>query len=281
MKKILVLLILALFVGRAECQVNYGTNAQAGKYVNVKGTKIYYETYGSGKPLLLLHGSILGYIDEFAAFLPELRKHFKVIAPGIRGHGKSELGNENFSYQLLAEDAMAVLNQEAADSVVVLGFSAGAITGFYLAANYPKNISKLVTLAGVLNSDAYRPAALQYLKGLKMEGLQKMFPDFIAARKKIMVQPERYQEMIDKLSPTWTAGSYTGSAKPTDIKCPTLVIGGDRDFYFAASAFVSVYNQIPGSQLAIIPNADHVTMIQNKMIFTDIIMPFLLSSTNK
>lgn len=279
MKQTVILFMLSLSIVNGEAQqIPYGNNATVGKYITVRGTKIYYETYGNGKPLLLLHGSILGYIDEFSSYIPELSKHFKVIAPALRGHGKSEIGEEPFSYKVFAEDAMAVLKQEAVDSVVVLGFSAGAITGYCLAANYPKTITKLVALAGVLHSNSYRPAALQYLKALKVENLEKQFPELIASRKKIMVQPNRYQELINRLSKTWVAGSYTAPAKPTDIKCPVLTIGGDRDFYFSPAAFVSVYEQIPGSQLAIIPNADHVAMIQSKLILTDLILPFLVNS---
>jgi pimeloyl-ACP methyl ester carboxylesterase len=225
MRQLLFFQILVLFVCNAKSQVPYGNNPQVGKYVTTGGVKFYYETYGEGKPLLLLHGSILGYIDEFSAFIPELSKHFKVIAPAIRGHGKSELGEEPFSYKLLAEDAIAVLKQEGVDSVVVVGFSAGAITGYYLAANYPNRIQKLVALAGVLNSNSYQPSALSYLQNLTVEKLEEMYPDFIASRKKIMVQPGRHAEMMSKLSKTWIAGSYTAPAKPTDIKCPVLTIG--------------------------------------------------------
>jgi pimeloyl-ACP methyl ester carboxylesterase len=278
MKQAIILFMLRLFIVNTEGQVPYGNNATVGKYVTVRGVKIYYETYGNGKPLLLLHGSILGYIDEFSSYIPELSKHFKVIAPGLRGHGKSEIGEEPFSYKLFAEDAMAVLKQEAADSVVVVGFSAGAITGYYLAANFPKTITKLVALAGVLHSNSYRPTALQYLKALKGENLEKQFPELIASRKKIMVQPNRYQELINRISKTWVPGSYTAPARPTDIKCPVLTIAGDRDFYFSPAAFVSVYEQIPGSQLAIIPNADHVAMIQSNLILTALILPFLVNS---
>jgi pimeloyl-ACP methyl ester carboxylesterase len=279
MKRLKILVILALFLFKASGQqIPYCTNTEAGKYVMVKGAKIYYETYGSGQPLLLLHGSILGYIDEFSSFIPELSKHFRVIAPALRGHGKSEMGEEPFSYSLFAKDAMAVLKQEGIDSALVLGFSAGAITGYHLAANYPKTVIKLVALAGVLHSESYRPAAIQYLKALTIETLEKQYPQFIAARKKIMLQPNRYQELINRLSKTWVSGSYTAPAKPGHIKCPVLTIGGDRDFYFSAATFASVYEQVPGSQLAIIPNADHVAMIQSKLILSALILPFLLNS---
>jgi pimeloyl-ACP methyl ester carboxylesterase len=275
MKQSFLVLLMGLLVSQGGAQINYGTNADAGKYVTVKGTKIYYETYGSGTPLLLLHGSILGYIDEYAQYIPELSKNYKVIAMALRGHGKSELGNEPFSYKLLAEDAMAVLKQEGVEKTAVIGFSAGAITGYYLAANYPNTVTRLVALAGALNSDSYSPASRQYLKTLTLDSLQKRFPDFIAERKKIMVQPDRYQELLTKIAPTWTSGSYTAPAKPSDIKCPVLSIGGDHDFYFSARSFVSVFEQIPNSQLAIIPNADHVAVIMNRNIFTILVYPFL------
>lgn len=275
MKQSFLVLLMGLLVSQGGAQINYGTNADAGKYVTVKGARIYYETYGSGIPLLLLHGSILGYIDEYAQYIPELSKNYKVIAMALRGHGKSELGSEPFSYKLLAEDAMAVLKQEGVEKTAVIGFSAGAITGYYLAANYPNTVTKLVALAGALNSDSYSPASRQYLKTLTLDSLQKRFPDFIAERKKIMAQPDRYQELLTKIAPTWTAGSYTAPAKPSDIKCPVLSIGGDHDFYFSARSFVSVFEQIPNSQLAIIPNADHVAVIMNKNIFTILVYPFL------
>jgi pimeloyl-ACP methyl ester carboxylesterase len=259
----------------ARSQVPYGSNEQTGKYANIRGTKIYYETYGRGIPVVLLHGSVYGYIDEYSSWIPELEQNFKVIAIALRGHGKSEIGNENFSYKLLAEDVIAVLKQEAAESAFIIGFSAGAITGYYLAANYPKYVKKLVTLAGALNSDRYRPAAIKELQNLNIDTLKKRDPSFIEARQKLMPQPQRYGELINKLKKTWFSGNFIAPAKSTQIQCPVLIIGGDRDFYFPVTSFVSDYKQIPQSRLAIIPQADHVDMIRRPFILTDFILPFL------
>src|SRR6188472_4466790 len=74
-------------------QTPYGNNPSAGKYYKLKdGTKIYYEVYGKGKPFVLLHGGVYGYIDEFEPFIGKLAEHYQVICIATRGHGKSEIG---------------------------------------------------------------------------------------------------------------------------------------------------------------------------------------------
>src|SRR6266705_2227271 len=85
--------------------IPYGNNPETGKYLNVGDAKIYYEVYGHGKPLVLLHGGVYGYIDEFENFIPKPAEHFQVICIATRGHGKSEMGHSAFTYQQRAEDA--------------------------------------------------------------------------------------------------------------------------------------------------------------------------------
>lgn len=277
MKQCVLFLLMTLIIKTANSQISYGLNEKAGKFLSIKGTNIYYETYGNGMPLLLLHGDVFGYIDEFAPFIPDLSKYFKVIAIATRGHGKSEIGDQPFSYRLFAQDAMAVLKQEAADSAIVVGFSAGAITGYYLAANYPKNIKKLVAIAGALTTKDYRPEVLPELRNMNIDSLEKQYPDFIRSRKKLMVEPQRYQELINRLKGTWFQGNYIEPSVATDIQCPVLTVGGDRDDYFAVDNFVSIYKKITRSQLAIIPNANHVDLLRRRSVFIDIIIPFLRS----
>lgn len=86
-----VLCVLLIAGTHAHTQVPYGNNPAAGKYVNVGDANIYYEEYGTGKAVILLHGGIFGYIDEFAELIPVLSKQYHVIAIATRGHGKSGL----------------------------------------------------------------------------------------------------------------------------------------------------------------------------------------------
>ncbi len=278
MKKAFLLSCLLLHLLSAWCQdIPYGNNPAAGKYLTNKGAKLYYETYGTGKPLLLLHGDTYGYIDEFSRYIPILSQHYKVIAVGMRGHGKSELGNLPFSYQLFAEDAAAILRKETADSAVVLGFSAGAVTAYYLAAYYPALIRKAVILGGALNIKAYKPEALKELKAMNAAIAEKELPKVVAARKAVMPEPERYGELIEKLKATWFQKIYIPEEKAKAIKCPVLIVGGDRDDYFQVSGFLDAYHIIPHSQLAIIPNCGHVGLILRPEYLQTVILPFLLA----
>jgi len=196
----------------------------------------------------------------------------------MRGHGKSELGTMTFSYELLASDVQKVLRQERADSVIIIGFSAGAIVGYHMAANYPAVVKRLVAMGGTLSTEGYRDEQLPGLRNMKLSDLESYFGDFIKERKEIMVQPERYQELIDKLKTTWFQGDYLAPETATDISCPVLIIGGDRDNYFDVAEFAANFKQIPNAQLAIIPDCDHIGLIFNPEILENVIIPFVSGS---
>src|SRR5688500_10268112 len=103
MKKASLTIALGLLCSFVDAQnIPYGNNPQTGKYLNVGDAKLYYEVYGQGNPLLLLHGDTFGYIDEFEHYIPLLAEHFRVIAVGMRGHGKSEIGTKAYSDKVFA-----------------------------------------------------------------------------------------------------------------------------------------------------------------------------------
>ena len=130
-------------------KIQYGANPAAGHYLQVDDAKIYYEIYGSGgTPLVLLHGGLYGYIEEFGELIEEVSKHRRVIAIATRGHGKSELGAQPFSYALFAKDAYTVIRHETTEKVDVLGFSDGAVTSYTLTAAHPELVRRLVAIGG-------------------------------------------------------------------------------------------------------------------------------------
>ena len=125
------------------CSENpYGNNPQAGKYLNVGDARIYYEIYGKGEPVVLLHGGVYGYIDEFEPFINRLSEKFQVICIATRGHGKSEIGTEPFTYKQRAEDAYKVIRSITKDSVIMLGFSDGGFSALKFASMYPEAVKE-------------------------------------------------------------------------------------------------------------------------------------------
>jgi alpha-beta hydrolase superfamily lysophospholipase len=124
--------------------IPYGNNPATGRYVNVGDAKMYYEIYGQGQPLVMLHGGVYGYIDEFESLIPKLAEHYQVICIATRGHGKSEIGTQPFTYRGRAEDAYKVIRSITTDSITVVGFSEGGFTGLELAALHPELVKRLV-----------------------------------------------------------------------------------------------------------------------------------------
>ena len=113
----------------------YGSNSAAGNTFVFDGNRFYYETYGSGLPLLLIHGNGES-INIFKGQIGALSRHHKVIAMDSRGQGKSELGTAALTYEQMAEDINALLEQLKLDHVKVLGWSDGGIIGLLLTRRY-------------------------------------------------------------------------------------------------------------------------------------------------
>lgn len=129
--------------------IPYGNNPAAGRYGRAgDDARIYYEVYGRGKPLVVLHGGVFGSTYEMGRLIDSLSKTYQIIAISTRGHGKSEIGRAPLTYDQKADDVFAVIQAVTADSVTVLGFSDGAYTGYQLASRYPAQVRKPIAGAG-------------------------------------------------------------------------------------------------------------------------------------
>jgi pimeloyl-ACP methyl ester carboxylesterase len=227
----------------------------------VDDAKIYYETYGSGgTPLVLLHGGLYGYIEEFSGLIGELSKHRRVIAIATRGHGRSELGTKPFSYALFADDAFAVIRHETGEKVDVLGFSDGAVTAYTLAAAHPDLVLQLVAIGGGRKLADWTPKAQAEFKSAKPGDVERDSPQFVADRKKLMPQPDRWGEFVERLNTMWSGPVYVTDEQIRSIKVPTLIVAGDHDPYNQIAQFVELFQLLPNGELAVIPGCGHVVL---------------------
>jgi pimeloyl-ACP methyl ester carboxylesterase len=241
--------------------IAYGANPAAGHYLKVDDAKVYYETYGSGgTPLVLLHGGLYGYIEEFGELIGELSKHRRVIAIATRGHGRSELGTKPFSYALFADDAFAVIRHETNEKVDVLGFSDGAVTAYTLAAAHPDLIRQLVAIGGPRKFADWTPKAQAEFKSAKPGDVERDSPQFVADRKKLMPQPERWLDFVERLNAMWSGPVYVTDEQIRSIKVPTLIIAGDHDPYNQIAKFVELFQLLPNGEMAVIPGCGHVVL---------------------
>ena len=239
--------------------IPYGANPAAGHSLRVDDANIYYETYGNGgTPLVLLHGGLYGYIEEFGELIGELSKHRRVIAIATRGHGKSDIGTKPFSYALFASDAFTVIRHETSEKVDVLGFSDGAVTSYTLASAHPELIRRLVAIGGPRKFTDWTPKAQAEQKNSKPSDVDS--PQFVSDRKKLMPQPERWLEFNEKLNTMWAGPVYVTDEQIQSIKIPTLIIAGDHDPYNQIPKFVELFQLLPKGELAIIPGCGHVVL---------------------
>ena len=167
------------------------------------------------------------------------------------------------------------------ESATLIGFSDGAIISFVFGANYPTLTYKIVALAGGFGSNWFHKEALNSMKELTGEGLQKQYPDFVNSKKKLMPEPERWNEFITELNKVNMQTVFITDEKAKSISCPVLILGGDRDDYFRIDNFIHVFKTLPNSQLAIVPQTGHLDLMSKKLVFNDLILPFILNDKLK
>lgn len=271
MKRITFILLLFLSANNSFAQdIPYGNNPAAGHYINIDGAKIYYEIYGEGKPVVMLHGGVYGYIDEFTPFIKRLSEKYKVICIATRGHGKSEIGKDPFSYKQRADDAYKVIRSITKDSVTVIGFSDGGMSGLKLAALHPEAVNKLIAM-GVGD----RPRNRQHEKlNYTAEKLMKSDSAFFSARLKLMPEPSRWQESLTRLNAMYN-DDYMSSETFEKIQCPVLLMNGDNDGYSTIDEFIQCSKYIKNVKVALIPGCSHVIFFCNFPAVWESMQPFL------
>ncbi len=240
--------------------VPYGTNARAGHYVQLPDAKIYYERYGEGgQPVVFLHGGVFGYIDEFSEVIRQISKQRTVIAIATRGYGQSERGTLPLSHRQFAADAALVIQDifKSGEKVDVMGFSEGAITGYILASTHPELVRRLVAIGGSLGAYGAPVAELEDATLLTPEILQKEAPDLAPRRKKQMIHPEQWDQLIRDLGVMYNQMVYVKQDEIRAIKAKTLVMAGDRD-PTRMEHFVEIFKLLPDAQMAVVPGCGHV-----------------------
>ncbi len=251
MKKILFAIIISqLFVIMAcaqEKKVPYDNNPAAGRYYDVRGIKMYCEVYGTGKPLLLIHGNG-GDISAFYKNIPYFSKKYMVIAVDSRAHGKSTDPRDSLSFEMMADDFAALLTAMHIDSSYVIGWSDGGINALVLAMRHPEKVIKLASTGANLTPDSAAFAPGVWRDELKDYNFGKDKPRTTAEQKnnwKIF--------MLDWLQPNIPFSALQ------QIKCPSLIIAGDHDL-ISLQHTVLIYQNIPHAYLWIVPNSPHSTL---------------------
>jgi pimeloyl-ACP methyl ester carboxylesterase len=253
--------IIAL-TGIGQEKTPYGNNPAAGKFYDIRGFKMYCETYGEGQPLLIIHGCG-GSIADWTNQLPYFEKKYKIIIADSRAQGKSADKGDSLSYEMMADDYAALLDVMKIDSAYVIGWSDGGINGLLLSIRHPKKVKKLAITGANLSPDttAVYPEVI---------GLVRPQYDMLKNKKDRNEMEKTGWKLVQLL----LDNPHIPLTDVNKIKCPTLVIGGDHDVIKEEHTML-IYKNIPNAYLWILPNSGHSTPLVYKDEFNKVVDDFL------
>lgn len=267
----LIAILIFIFPFFGISQINYGSNH--GKYLTIRGTKVYYEEYGKGTPLLLLHGG-LGNIADFKKCIPGLSNKFRVIIPDAPGLGRSEFPDSALTYQLLAKYYSKLIDLLKLDSLYVLGWSDGGNTGLLLANYRPDKVKKLVVSGANYKSNGMQKGLVEEAQATIMnpEFVEMNMKEWIEDYKRLSPQDDwkRYLEESKKM---WFADEYFSKSILEDIKASVLVVLGDRDVVTLEHG-IEMKDLIKQSQFCVLPNTSHEVFKEKPALINQIAINF-------
>ncbi|HET6252879.1 MAG TPA: alpha/beta hydrolase [Puia sp.] len=254
------LLLSLLTVTISTSAQQYGNNAAAGHYLDTRGIRLYYESYGQGEPLLLFHGNG-GSINNMSNQIGYFSPHYHVIAIDTRAHGKSHDPGDSLSFEMIVDDFNALCDSLHLDSCYVIGWSDGGIDAILFALRHPGKVKKMAFTGANLWPDT---------TGLTPFVFDLMQKEHDNLSKKAMTAENKNALKIvdlDLYQPHITLDQLH------KINCPTLVIGGDHDVIPVLHT-VQIALNIPISYLWIVPNSGHSVPIFKKDAFNNQIETF-------
>lgn len=263
-------------------EVNATKQAGNGSYAPLHGLELYYEVYGTGPPLVLLHGGFC-VAGMFAPLIPTLSETRQVIAVELQGHGHTADIDRPLRYELMADDVAALIKHLGHENADIFGYSLGGGVALQTAIRHPEVVRKLVLAATVCARDGWYPESLVGMSSISTELLSGSFihDAYLGAAPR----PEDWPLLIDKMR-QMLSEDYNWTEDVAAIEAPTLIIVGDADSVrldhavemfklFGGGKADGGMSGRPASQFAVLPNAAHWDVLFRADLLLPIIPPFL------
>ncbi|WP_238536312.1 alpha/beta fold hydrolase [Chryseobacterium populi] len=234
-------------------------NMPHGKFADVNGIKMYYETYGAGEPLLMLHGNGQS-INAFMNQVDDFSKKYKVIIIDCRERGKSSYDKtKELTFDIQVEDLKQFLDQQNIKKVKILGWSDGGILAILMALKYPDLVDKIACSGANIFPEGQKDEELKDMK----ETLARLIK-------------ENKDHKNDVYIDLYNLDLKYPNLKYEDLKailCPSLIMAGDKDV-IKTEHTVKIAESIPKGQLAIIPNSTHSVVVEKPELFNSLVIDF-------
>ncbi len=257
--------VIISFGAYADEPAEFGSNANLGQYLRLPDISLYYEIYGAGAPLLIIHGNA-GSIKDMAPQISHFAKHRQVIVADSRGHGKSGLGEGPLTYEKITSDLIKLLDHLNVEKTDIIGWSDGGIVGLHMAMGHSDRINKLVTFGA--NLFAGEPAIYPWLNG-PLEAWKSAIKAGLEAdptSAEWNIQDQHYKLLMDMTPIT--------KDMLKKMTTPTLIIAADRDA-ITNHHTVEIFEALPNAHLAVLPGSTHWAPMQQPALFNQLTSNFL------
>ena len=252
-------------------------------YAPVNGIKVYYEVYGKGTPLVLLHGAFYTIDMNWSQLIPELSKTRKVIAIEMQGHGHTPFSDRELSITTLASDVEKVMDYLKIDSADVAGFSMGGSVAYQFAVQSPKRLRKLVIISSTYKTNGWLPIVNSAFDNFKPE----FFDDTPLKTAYDAVAPDKtkWRKFLEQMFAFAKMPFNVGDSNIAKISAPVLIISGDNDgldkieliktYQLLGGGVTADLGPMPKSQLAIVPSQGHVSLMMQTTTILNYLNSFL------
>ncbi|WP_312286063.1 alpha/beta fold hydrolase [Chryseobacterium gleum] len=252
-------------------------------YAPVNGIKVYYEVYGNGKPLVLLHGAFMTIDMNWGELIPELSKTRKVIAVELQGHGHTPFSERKFSHAVLASDVTKIMDYLKIDKADVAGYSFGGEVAYQLAIQSPERLNNLVIISSTYKSSGWLPEVNKAFEGMKPD----LFTNSPLHTAYNAVAPDKtkWTKFLEQMMGSAGKPFDLGDDNISKIPVPVLIIAGDNDgldktelsktYKLLGGGVSADMGAMPKSQLAIVPGQSHVTVMMQTATILNYLNNFL------
>ena len=243
-----------------------------GEYVMANGVRTYYEVYGQGDPVVLLHGGGVDGSGWFAQ-VPVLAQQYRVYVPERRGHGRTPDMPGPITHQAMADDTAAFLRAVDAAPAHVIGWSDGGAVALSLAIRHPELVSKLVSISAYIDNAGATAATMALFDN---ETASQQFLELLRPQYEPLSPdgPEHFPIVAAKLLEFWRNEPGVDMTDLPKINVPTLLMQGDDDCV-KFDHLVAMYKALPHGQLAVVPGTSHILPIEKPDLVNKLLLNFL------
>jgi pimeloyl-ACP methyl ester carboxylesterase len=237
-------------------------------YVDHDGARIWCSSYGSGPAVILLHGG-LGHSGNWGYQVPFLVRHgYRVVLVDSRGHGRSTYDERPFSYDLMASDVHAVMDELQLEKAALVGWSDGACTSMVLAAKEPSRVAGVFFFACNVDPTGVKRFAMT-------PTINRCFNRHKKDYAQVSPMPERFDELVRDLAPMQRTQPNYSSDDLARIILPVVIALGEGDEFIKREHAEYLARAIPHAESLILNGVSHFAPVQRPNVFNNAILAFL------